>query len=230
MAEATVPSPTKPCSLCQETKPRDAFTPGHNQCRACLAAKAKARYWQNPAQERINSKNWRRKNSEKCRAMRRKWDRENPEKRRASCRKWNHNNPDKINANSRKWRHNNPDKVRAKSKQWHHANPDKVRAGIKQWQRANPDKVRANKQKRRARLANAVMNDFTAAQWREMLDAYGHRCVYCGRKMQRLEQDHIIPLSKGGNHTKANIVPACRSCNSKKGTGAPLVPVQPLLL
>jgi 5-methylcytosine-specific restriction endonuclease McrA len=63
-----------------------------------------------------------------------------------------------------------------------------------------------------------------------MLNAYGHCCVYCGRKMQRLTQDHITPLSRGGNHTKSNIVPACRSCNSKKGTGEPLVPVQPMLL
>lgn len=41
---------------------------------------------------------------------------------------------------------------------------------------------------------------------------------------------HLVPLAKGGTHTFSNVVPACQSCNSKKGTGAPLVPVQPLLL
>ena len=35
--------------------------------------------------------------------------------------------------------------------------------------------------------------------------------------MERLTQDHVIPLSKGGQHIKENIVPACPSCNSKKG-------------
>ena len=29
-------------------------------------------------------------------------------------------------------------------------------------------------------------------------------------------RDHIIPISKGGNNVKENIVPAYRSCNSKK--------------
>ncbi|MDB4875733.1 MAG: hypothetical protein JWM41_2179 [Gemmatimonadetes bacterium] len=29
--------------------------------------------------------------------------------------------------------------------------------------------------------------------------------------------DHVIPISRGGSHTRENVVPACRSCNSKKG-------------
>jgi 5-methylcytosine-specific restriction endonuclease McrA len=74
------------------------------------------------------------------------------------------------------------------------------------------------------------LNDLSVAQWREIKVAYGHRCVYCGRKMQHLTQDHITPLSKGGSHTAPNVVPACLSCNSKKRARAPLVPVQPLLL
>lgn len=95
---------------------------------------------------------------------------------------------------------------------------------------AHPEVGATHRARRRARKAGAAINDLTAAQWREILAAYGHRCVYCGRKMQRLTQDHIVPLANGGTHTFSNIVPACRSCNSKKGTKAPLVPVQPLLL
>lgn len=47
---------------------------------------------------------------------------------------------------------------------------------------------------------------------------------------QRLTKDHSTPLSKGSAHTLTNVVPACQSCNSKKHTGPPLKPVQPLLL
>lgn len=29
--------------------------------------------------------------------------------------------------------------------------------------------------------------------------------------------DHTIPVSKGGEHSPHNVVPACIECNSKKG-------------
>ena len=34
--------------------------------------------------------------------------------------------------------------------------------------------------------------------------------------MNNLTQDHFIPLSKGGEYSKKNIIPSCRSCNSRK--------------
>jgi 5-methylcytosine-specific restriction endonuclease McrA len=42
------------------------------------------------------------------------------------------------------------------------------------------------------------------------------RCYYCGLE-RKLTQDHVVPLSKGGSHSKDNVVAACRSCNSSKG-------------
>ena len=98
------------------------------------------------------------------------------------------------------------------------------------YRREHPEKIKAKSDRRRAHHAQAPINDFTLAQWQEIKAAYGHTCAYCGRKMQRLSQDHITPLSKGGTHTASNIVPACQSCNSQKHTGPVPVPVQPLLL
>lgn len=34
----------------------------------------------------------------------------------------------------------------------------------------------------------------------------------------RLTADRVIPLSRGGSNFIENIVPACGSCNSRKGT------------
>ena len=31
-----------------------------------------------------------------------------------------------------------------------------------------------------------------------------------------LEQEHFIPLSKGGGYSMGNIIPACRACNASK--------------
>jgi 5-methylcytosine-specific restriction endonuclease McrA len=42
------------------------------------------------------------------------------------------------------------------------------------------------------------------------------RCVDCGSR-ERLEYDHIVPLSKGGSNTARNIELRCERCNRRKG-------------
>lgn len=97
---------------------------------------------------------------------------------------------------------------------------------------------------RQERIARTPKEDcLTASQWAAILDAHSHRCTYCGASDQsegrrglpprlqrtaaerdeadrlrrgRLEKDHYMPVSLGGAHTAANIVPACYSCNHAK--------------
>jgi 5-methylcytosine-specific restriction endonuclease McrA len=42
----------------------------------------------------------------------------------------------------------------------------------------------------------------------------GHRCQYCGRPAENL--DHVLPRSRGGEHSWENVVASCRSCNARK--------------
>ena len=44
------------------------------------------------------------------------------------------------------------------------------------------------------------------------------RCHYCGREVgaRRLTLDHVVPLIRGGKSVRANVVPACKACNSAK--------------
>jgi 5-methylcytosine-specific restriction endonuclease McrA len=93
-----------------------------------------------------------------------------------------------------------------------------------------PELARARRNRWRARQRQAPVNDLTAAQWREIKAAYNFQCAFCGKTSQRLTQDHLTSLSKGGSHTVMNVVPACQSRNSRKSAGPVLVPVQPLLL
>ena len=77
---------------------------------------------------------------------------------------------------------------------------------------------RMNCQKRRARKKKVPINDFTTKQWKECLSYFGNKCAYCGSEEGTLNQEHNIPISRGGSHTKTNVIPSCGTCNSSKGT------------
>lgn len=60
-----------------------------------------------------------------------------------------------------------------------------------------------------------VEHDLTASQWDALQLAWGG-CAYCGASDVALQRDCVRALSRGGRYTLANIVPACRSCNTSK--------------
>ncbi len=84
--------------------------------------------------------------------------------------------------------------------------------------RSSREVRRAGEQLRRARKYQPRSRQFTAAQWAYVQSLCGHLCVYCRQRPDKLEQDHIVPLSRGGLHVSSNILPACRSCNASKRT------------
>lgn len=58
-------------------------------------------------------------------------------------------------------------------------------------------------------------HDLTAAQWSALLRTWGG-CAYCGQPSPSLQKDCMLPISRGGRYTLANVVPACASCNASK--------------
>ena len=120
----------------------------------------------------------------------------------------------KVEKRRRYWA--SPDAYRERSRVRYRDNSDALKAQNAAWKKANPSKVAANVERRRSRKSGAPINDLTNSDWLAILDKSGHRCSYCGTQ-ERLTQDHVVPLSRGGSHTRTNVVPACRSCNSRKG-------------
>jgi 5-methylcytosine-specific restriction endonuclease McrA len=83
---------------------------------------------------------------------------------------------------------------------------------------ARTENGKARSRRQHAQRKGAILstdNPVTAQDWEEILKAHKYRCYYC-KKKEKLTMDHVIPLSKKGQHTKENLVPACQSCNSKK--------------
>lgn len=52
---------------------------------------------------------------------------------------------------------------------------------------------------------------------REIFRRDNYTCQYCGTRLMRLTIDHLIPRHRGGEHSWANLVAACPSCNLRKG-------------
>lgn len=71
-------------------------------------------------------------------------------------------------------------------------------------------------QRRRSRK-NDLLATLTNEEWQTILLVFDNSCAYCGLKGP-MTQDHWIPLSRGGEYTVDNIVPACKRCNSRKHT------------
>lgn len=89
-------------------------------------------------------------------------------------------------------------------------------ASSRAWRREHPERRRSASDRRAQRMtSNPGYCPFPRSEWERMLNRLGHRCAYCGT-VGVLEQDHVVPLSRGGRHAIANILPACPGCNRSK--------------
>jgi len=69
----------------------------------------------------------------------------------------------------------------------------------------------------------AKAREIRQSQWWKRRIAAGI-CFYCHRRVghRALTMDHRVPLGRGGRSTQGNVVPACKSCNTKKQSLLPI--------
>lgn len=81
--------------------------------------------------------------------------------------------------------------------------------------RTKLEQRRLRQHERRIRLATSDVRKVTAKDWRRLIARYDGLCAYC-RTRPATDQDHIVPVSRGGRYAIGNLLPACRSCNASK--------------
>ena len=138
-------------------------------------------------------------NKEKVNAKNRRNYEENKEERLKQIKNWSNKNREKRNQIDRR------SYIKHKAK--------RISKSLK-WIKENPEKHAKRNQERRATIRNLEAN-FTSVDWEKCKSIFNNTCAYCGKK-SKLQQEHVIPVSKGGTYTKDNILPACKSCNSSK--------------
>ncbi|WP_444950987.1 HNH endonuclease [Micromonospora ureilytica] len=107
--------------------------------------------------------------------------------------------------------------VNAHRRDWVACNRDKIAAQNKDYRLRYPEKFLYYQQNRARLLAeHPDRKPYGLREWEALKRRHGYRCVYCGERPEKLEQDHVVPVSRGGRHAIANILPACKPCNLSK--------------
>lgn len=96
--------------------------------------------------------------------------------------------------------------------------PEREIAKARRHQKKHPEAHRERKRAsdRRRHGQKVAGPGVSVKQYRAIREAYGGLCAYCGEAADTM--DHVIPLSRGGEHSPDNLVPACRDCNFRKHT------------
>jgi len=200
----------KHCPKCHVTKPINAFNKNRSMkdglgfyCKDC---------------EHIFSAKWRHANPEFVKAKRLKWRNENPEKAKNSWRKWATANPEKYKQSHEKWAKAHRESIKIKTAKWRKNNREKQYINGVKWRQRNPEKVKAYCIEYQARKRKVAVEH---VDYKIVFERDGGCCHLCGKKLKSdaWHLDHLIPLSKGGEHSYRNVAVTCPRCNIQKGSG-----------
>jgi 5-methylcytosine-specific restriction endonuclease McrA len=136
-------------------------------------------------------------------------------------------NREAIGKQMREYRKANSEAVAERNLRYRKANQERLSEYFRRYRKENPEVERAAKQRRRARLRDAFVEEVDRIVVFERDD---YICQRCGKQCDTSVQwphgdfptlDHIIPLAagvdNGGVHSYANSQTLCLSCNSSKG-------------
>lgn len=123
-------------------------------------------------------------------------------------------NKEAFDNHNKKYYEENKETLNDLRKKYYKENKKDVLNRVKLYRKKHKDKYSFMNGRRRARKL-ALPSTLIFEQWNQIKEHFNNKCCYCGRELP-LEQEHFIPLSKGGEYTINNIVPACKSCNSSK--------------
>ena len=178
-------------------------------------AKQRAREYQNEHPEKVKS--YRDAHREKRNAQAKAWKAENRERHLVQLAEWRATHKEEISRQMKEKYAANAEAMREKSRQWRQENPEKFQEQGKHYRQENVVKILDKNAKRRALKKGATVEKVDRG---EIYIRDNGICGICKTRvpLHEVTLDHIIPLVKGGEHSKQNIQLAHRSCNSAKGS------------
>jgi len=128
--------------------------------------------------------------------------------------------------NQAKWHKDHPEVMKISQKKWKEKNPDYFKNYFREHHRkAKVTELSRHRDKIKKQRRRGAIGMHTLQEWENVKREWNYCCARCGMQepfnnqcYQKLTEDHIIPISKGGSNFIENIQPLCHRCNSEKGS------------
>lgn len=134
----------------------------------------------------------------------------------AQRREWYRENRESVLELSKAYLRANREAISQRRRARWHANGEANRENQRARYAANPDLWKTHARLRRARMKGAE-GKHTPDDVARILEAQGHRCVYCDADLHDgYHIDHIVPLIRGGTDWPDNLQCLCAPCNLSK--------------
>ena len=229
------------CPCCKTVKPVNDFhksklsKSGYKSwCRTCRNAGSRqyysehreekqAYYFAHREEKQRYDKEYYAANHQKRLVQRRKYYQEHVEESRVRGKRYREYGSVTISAQRKTYRHDHREEISAQKKRYYEIHREEILAHDKEYRRNNKGKIQAAVRRRKARKKAVIVEIFLD---REIFERDQWICQLCHKKVNRklsypdrlsASLDHIIPLSKDGEHSRKNCCLVHLRCNLSKG-------------
>lgn len=188
-----------------------------------IAKLKRQRYYENHEEELEKRRCHYQNNKEGYRVYGIEYRKNNPEVIKERDRRYYENNVEELAIKAKVYAKNNKAHLKEYKRKHRLDNLEAITEKERVYRLENPDVGRMASQRYRARMKR-LPHTLDKKQWNVILNDFCKKCAYCGmtdkehqfKWNEQLHQDHFVPLSSGGEYTHNNVIPSCRSCNSRK--------------
>lgn len=214
----------KVCPKCGEEKLLDEFEKRadtgryRSDCRVCR--KQYLQEYQETHQEQIRSRKreYAIEHREHIREYSHEWHISHREEQAQKHREWHEVHREQVQAYLHEWYISHREEHMQYSHEYHATHKEQIRLRYQQYYALNQQDYIERANRRRSMQRGVSIG---AVDYERVLERDGAWCYICEQDIlphHDLHFDHVIPITRGGNHSEDNIKPTHKACNLRKYT------------